>query len=195
MNGDNEGMPVSIRPAQTFDAGFAAPLIQDTIGAIGHTLTGTTSDDEAAHIIAQFFPLRGHRLSFTNTLIAELNGQPAGLVILYPGEFAPQLDQPFRDFLQSRGLPDQIITEGLPGELYLDTLATTPEFRGQGIGGALLRACTEKSRAQNLPLSLLVEEGNPAQTLYTRHGFRESGRAEIAGHTYLRMRQSPRAES
>ena len=194
MKGDNEGMLVTVRPAQVFDAGFVAPLIQDTIGAIGHALTGSREDDEATHIIAQFFTLRGHRLSFTNTLIAECDGQPAGLAVLYPGEFAVQLDVPFREFLRSRGLPDHIVSEGLPGELYLDTLATAPGYRGQGIGSVLLRACADKARKHNLPLGLLVEEGNAAQALYTRHGFRESGRTEIAGHTYLRMRQPLEAE-
>ena len=191
---DNKGMLVTVRPAQVFDAGFAAPLIQDTIGAIGYALTGSHTDDEAAHIIAQFFTLRGNRLSFTNVLIAECDGQPAGLAVLYHGEFAPQLDAPFREFLKSRDLPDHIVSEGLPGELYLDTLATLPQYRGQGIGSALLRACAAQARRQGLPLGLLVEEGNPAQALYTRHGFRESGRADIAGHRYVRMRQSVQAE-
>lgn len=189
MKGDNGGMPVTVRPAQIFDVGFAAPLIQETIGAIGQALTGGTTDDEAAHIIAQFFPLRGHRLSFTHTLIAERDGQPAGLAVLYPGEFAPHLDQPFRDFLRSRGLPDRIVSEGLPGEQYLDTLAAAPEFRGTGVGSALLEACMQKAQAQHLPLALLVEHGNPAQALYARHGFEEAGRMNIHGHEYLRLRQ------
>ncbi|WP_233554447.1 GNAT family N-acetyltransferase [Deinococcus cavernae] len=188
-SGHNARVSVTVRPAQVFDAGFAAPLIQQTIGAIGQALTGSASDDEAAHVIAQFFPLRGHRLSFTQTLIAELDGRPAGLAVLYPGEFAVPLDQPFRDFLKSRGLPDQVVSEGLPGELYLDTLATLPDVRGQGVGTALLRACSEKARQQSLPLGLLVEEGNPAQRLYVRHGFVAAGQTQLAGHRYLRLRQ------
>lgn len=182
-------MMVTVRPAQTFDAAFAAPLIAQTIGSIGHALTGTASDDEAAHVIAQFFPLRGHRLSFTHTLIAERGGVPLGLAVLYPGEFALQLDQPFRDFLHSRGLPGEVVSEGLPGELYLDTLAVSDGARGQGIGAELLRACAGKAAQAKLPLALLVEETNPAQRLYTRHGFHEAGRLTLAGHTYLRLRQ------
>ena len=126
-------MTVRIRPAQLFDAGFAAPLIQSTIGAIGRALTGTVTDEDAAHVLAEFFPLRGHRLSFTHTLIAEVGGQPAGLLVAYPGEFAADLDEPFRHHLRTIGQPGVTEPEGQAGELYVDTLAVSPEQRGQGV--------------------------------------------------------------
>ena len=180
-------MTVHIRPAQTFDAEFAAPLIQEAIGAIGHHLTGTDNDTDAAHVIAQFFGLRGNRLSFTNALIAELGGRPVGIALAYPGELAHALDDPFRKHRRSLGLSPEVVSEAEAGEFYLDTLATVAAARGQGIGAALIAACGERARALGLPLTLLVEDGNPARRLYERSGLTEVGRRELAGHSYARM--------
>ena len=176
-----------IRPAQTFDAAFAAPLIQAAIGPVGWALTGTRSDEDAAHVIAEFFPLRGQRLSFLHTLIAELGGQPVGLAVVYPGEFAHALDEPVRAHRRSLGLSPEVESEAQAGELYLDTLAVTPAARGQGVGGALLERCAARARDLGLPLTLLVEEGHPARRLYERSGFVPAGTREIAGQRYTRM--------
>ncbi|WP_104990091.1 GNAT family N-acetyltransferase [Deinococcus sp. NW-56] len=185
-------MTPRIRPAQTFDAAFAAPLIQEATRRVGQHLTGTTSDEDAAHVIAEFFVARGNRLSFTHTLIAEgEDGRPVGLAVLYPGEFAQALDAPFREHRRSLGLDPAIPSEAEAGELYLDTLATVAEARGRGVGRALIEACAERARALGLPLTLLVEDGNPAARLYARSGFVAVGRQDLAGHAYTRLARQP----
>lgn len=187
-------MTMRIRPAQTFDAAFAAPLIQEAIGAVGHHLTGTDNDGDAAHVIAEFFVARGNRLSFTHTLIAEGDGgRPVGLAVLYPGEFAQPLDMPFREHRRSLGLDPAIPSEAGAGELYLDTLATVAGARGQGVGTALIKTCAERARSLGLPLTLLVEGGNPAARLYARSGFVPVGRQDLVGHTYTRLARQPDA--
>lgn len=186
-------MNVSIRPAQTFDAAFAAPLIQEATGRVGQHLTGTTNDGDAAHVIAEFFVGRGNRLSFTHALIAEGAGRPLGVAVLYPGEFAEALDHPFREHRRLLGLDPAIPTEARAGELYLDTLATVAAARGRGVGAALLGACAERARSLGLPLTLLVEDGNPAARLYARSGFVPVGRQDLAGHTYTRLARHPDA--
>lgn len=179
---------LTIRPAQVFDAAFAAPLIQDTIGKIGLHLTGTRNDTDAAHVIAEFFVLRGNRLSFTHTLVAEREGRPLGLAVAYPGDLAYALDEPFRAHRGSLGLTPDVDSEGTPGELYLDTLAVTEAARGQGLGGQLLDAGAERARAAGLRrVGLLVEDGNPAARLYARHGFRVMDWRELAGSRYAHM--------
>lgn len=185
-------MTLRIRPAQTFDAAFAAPLIQEAIGRVGQHLTGTDNDGDAAHVIADFFVSRGNRLSFTHTLIAEGNGgRPVGLAVLYPGDFAQALDAPFREHRRLLGLDPYIPAEAQVGELYLDTLATVAQARGQGVGTALLGACAGRARALGLPLTLLVEDGNPAARLYARSGFLPAGERELAGHRYTRLALTP----
>lgn len=124
--------PVHIRPARPFDAAFAVPLVQATVGRIGLALTGAASDTEAARVLLGFFPLAGNRLSHRNTLIAEGPGGPLGLAVAYPGSEAEALDAPFHERLRALGLPDRIDPEATPGELYLDTLAVAQGARGRG---------------------------------------------------------------
>ena len=72
-----------------------------------------------------------------------------------------------------------------PGFAFVDeqtpeaTIAVVPSMRGHGIGGQLLEALVEQAREDGYPaLSLSVERGNPAISLYERHGFqplREGG--------------------
>ncbi|GGR78976.1 GNAT family N-acetyltransferase [Deinococcus sedimenti] len=180
---------VLIRPAHPFDAAFAVPLIQATIGRIGHALTGVTDDVTAERTLLGFYPLRGNRLSFEHQFIAQSPiGEPLGLILAYPGALAQGLDDPFRERLRSLGLPGHVESEGTPGELYVDTLAVTEAARGRGIGARLLDAAADRAVALGLHrVGLLVEDGNPAARLYTRQGFRPAGKRALAGGTYTHL--------
>ncbi|UBV43398.1 GNAT family N-acetyltransferase [Deinococcus taeanensis] len=180
--------PVTVRPARPFDAAFAVPLIQETIGKIGLALTATSSATEAQRVLLGFFPLRDNRLSHQNVLIAERAGQPLGLAVTYAGADAARLDEPFRERLRALGLPGEVISEGTPGELYVDTLAVLPGARGQGVGTLLLSAAADRAAGLGLTqVGLLVEDGNPAARLYGRLGFRPAGTRRLAGGTYTHL--------
>jgi ribosomal protein S18 acetylase RimI-like enzyme len=58
-----------------------------------------------------------------------------------------------------------------PEEIRLVDIALLPEYRGSGIGTALLQSLQNESKAANKPLTLHVERFNPALRLYTRLGF------------------------
>jgi [ribosomal protein S18]-alanine N-acetyltransferase len=63
---------------------------------------------------------------------------------------------------------------GPEAELLL--LATRPEFRGRGVGGALLRAVIDEARGRGIAdLHLEVRAGNDAVRLYQREGFGKVG--------------------
>jgi len=59
-----------------------------------------------------------------------------------------------------------------PAEIRLMDIALIPEWRGQGIGSALLHELMDEARATQCELTLHVEPDNPAQRLYQRLGFR-----------------------
>lgn len=180
---------VLIRPAHPFDAAFAVPLIQATIGPIGQALTGASASVEAERAMLGFYPLRGNRLSFEHQLIAQApTGEALGLLLAYPGALAGALDDPFRERLRALGLPGHVESEGTPGELYVDTLAVTEAARGRGIGGRLLDAAADRAAVLGLNrVGLLVEDGNPAARLYDRQGFRPAGTRRLAGGTYTHL--------
>lgn len=95
---------------------------------------------------------------------------------------------------------DLILLDGQPiGRLYVDQwadqirivdIALLPEYRGQGIGTAFLRAIIDEGRRLALPVTIHVERLNPALHLYHRLGFRT---IEDKG-VYLLMEWSPRRE-
>lgn len=51
------------------------------------------------------------------------------------------------------------------------SLALLPEYRGEGVGTALLKRLLEEAAARYTAVSLSVSKGNPARKLYERLGF------------------------
>jgi predicted GNAT family acetyltransferase len=56
-------------------------------------------------------------------------------------------------------------------ELNVIDIAILPEFRGQGIGGTLMRRLMDDAAAAGQIVQIHVEQNNPAQSLYRRLGF------------------------
>lgn len=125
--------------------------------------------------------------SYLNTVCAEdtATGTVCGVCITYDGGRLAQLRQAFWDAaLAEWGMDHSNMTdETHAGELYLDSLAVLPGYRGQGIAKALLNSAKEKAVRMNLPLGLLVDCGNPkAEALYTAVGFRHVDDNMWGGH-------------
>lgn len=56
-------------------------------------------------------------------------------------------------------------------------IAVRPEFRQRGVGSALLRELLAQARQRHIArLFLEMREGNPAESLYRKHGFEPVGR-------------------
>lgn len=81
-----------------------------------------------------------------------------------------------------------LVDEQLAGRLYVDCWPTEirivditllPQFRGQGIGSALLQDLIDESTVSGRPLSIHVEKFNPAQHLYQRLGFQPVGEVGV----------------
>lgn len=80
-----------------------------------------------------------------------------------------------------------ITHQGLPiGRLYLEAgrrrihvvdVSLMPDWRGRGIGTAILAALQELGRASGRPVGIMVEKFNPAMRLYRRLGF-----TDVADH-------------
>jgi ribosomal protein S18 acetylase RimI-like enzyme len=75
----------------------------------------------------------------------------------------------------------------LPGdELRLLDIAVLPEWRGRGIGTALIVELVEEASQDGLLLSLHVELDNPARRLYERLGFVVAAQNEVYARLELR---------
>jgi ribosomal protein S18 acetylase RimI-like enzyme len=114
--------------------------------------------------------------SYRNAIVAEVGGEVAASLVGY------RLDDPY-ELSDLAELPDIVrplitLEAQAPGSWYVNVLATFPEFRGQGIGAALLDLADKKGREAAAPaMSVIVGSWNKgAARLYARAGYAEIAR-------------------
>jgi ribosomal-protein-alanine N-acetyltransferase len=116
---------------------------------------------------AAFDPAYGE--AWTRRQIADALLVPGTHYLLIGADRAPPREsEPAAGFALTRGAVDE-------EELLL--IAVLPELRRRGIGDALLGQTISEALARGATrLFLEMREGNPAETLYRRHGFTPVGR-------------------
>jgi ribosomal protein S18 acetylase RimI-like enzyme len=76
--------------------------------------------------------------------------------------------------LEDNGLPvGRLYLERRDTTLHILDIALLPEWRGRGIGTAIMEWICAQAGAAGKSVTIAVEKFNPAQTLYRRLGFRE----------------------
>lgn len=180
-----------IRAAKKEDHQAAVKLIYSTIGKIAHQLTGTDRDDEVLRVLASFFQQEGNRVSYQNTLVKEVDGQVAGILISYHGSESEMLDKPFVERLKKiTGKSNVTIQkEAEDDDYYLDTVAVADAYQGRGYGKELLLAFEDKARAAGYrKLALLAEASNePAYSIYKKLGYQSDGSVTVSGYHFQHM--------
>lgn len=113
--------------------------------------------------------------SYKNAIVAEFDGKPAGAIIGYDGARLHELRRPLFELMEKRiGRTVEIEDETSAGEFYADSLAVLPEYRGRGVGRALLAdVCRRAFENGFCKVGLLVDVTNPkAEAMYASLGFR-----------------------
>ena len=199
---------ISIREARPEEAGRIADLIimAMTEECCLHFCGPDHDIDDFRRVMKSLVARTDTQYSYLNTLVAIEETAPVpspplpsapvpgvsapgcivGICVSYDGALLHQLRQPFIDAalygwgIDHSSIPD----ETQAGELYIDSLAVDPAYRGRGIARLLLEASVEKSKRMNLPSTgLLVDVGNPrAEALYNKVGFRYAGTNSWGGH-------------
>jgi ribosomal protein S18 acetylase RimI-like enzyme len=94
------------------------------------------------------------------------------------------------DVLEAAGSPaGRLYLDRGPDDLLIVDISLLPEWRGRGIGTALIRAVFAEASAAGKGVTISVEKFNPAQGLYRRLGFREY--AEDGVYWFMRWRPHP----
>ncbi len=177
-------MVLSFRPATVDDATFIAR-------GFHMAMLYNDTPEEQIRLFGRVICERDDVLySWCNTLIAEVDGIPAGMITAYDGSRYRAMRQVTMALVRQHlgvefpGMED----EAVPGEYYLDSLAVMPAFRGQGIGRALLQQAIAQGSSLGLHVTLAVDPINTrAQHLYASLGFKPAGDLFIFGHTYWKM--------
>ena len=166
-----------IRPAQPRDAEFVLDL--SLIAAHGflphffNQIMPEGQDLRAFMLDSVRDPLS--KMSYAKCRIALLDGVPGGMINLDPIPLDPP--QPDPD-LPAMFHPLAALEAQSPGTTVIEFLATLPQWRGRGLGRALLDQA-ERERGPN-GVSLVVSDNNTsARRVYERAGFVEVARRRI----------------
>lgn len=190
---------MKITNATPEDASLIADAILEAVGPeITNNLAGQNNTIEDVHgIFQRLAASTDSQYSYLNTRIARTEEEkPMGVCISYDGEDLKPMRRPFFDeanrVLGWGMTPEEV--EALPGEtvddeFYLDTLMTLPQFRGKGVGRALIMDAKKKADHAGKPLGLLCDlDNDTARRLYHSVGFREHGLRPFAGHLMASLR-------
>jgi ribosomal protein S18 acetylase RimI-like enzyme len=137
-------MIVTLRPARPEDEPFLYDLYASTRAAELAALDWSSAQQEA-FLSLQFRAQQAHYAEYPN---------PDPQIIV-------ELDRAIGRLLVSR----------LTDEIRLVDIALLPQWRGRGIGAALIRQLLDEAARAGKPVRLHVEKWNPAQRLYRRLGF------------------------
>jgi GNAT superfamily N-acetyltransferase len=152
---------LSLRDAAPEDAGFLFALYCDTRAA-EMTGWGWSPEQQAVFLRMQFdMRQRSYTAAYpaaTNRIVCEVHA-PIGRILTAPSATA----------------------------LNLVDIALLASYRGHGIGTMLLQDLSSDCDLAGKVLSLQVAVGNPAERLYARLGFVESGRNAM----YVQMEKLP----
>ena len=165
-----------IRKAQKEDAPQIAKLMILAMTEIVYQFIGREDYEEGVLFLTKLIEREGNQYSYTNSFVAQENGNVIGQISLYPGEQLASLRQPVLDLIKTEYNLDYFPEdETEAGEIYLDTIAVNPNIQGRGIGKQLIQHIIEEYVTKNQQIvGLLVDKDNPnAKRLYERIGFQK----------------------
>ncbi|MDG4658407.1 GNAT family N-acetyltransferase [Ectobacillus antri] len=180
-----------IRNATITDQAEVAVLLYNALHEIAEKLTGGNTYEEVLTGLRYWFSQPGNRLSYENCLIAEQDGHPVGVIVLYHGSEASRLDEPIVTYLRKLHGDASIILEKEAGddEYYIDTLSVHPDYSGRGIGSTLMRKAEEQCLMLGYhKIAILADLSNTrALSLYRYRGYTQDYTITLVGESFAHL--------
>jgi len=142
---------LTIRPAESTDVRWGADLMFSS-GPGLFSYVFASLPEAAQEILRQAFGELGHAFSYEFAQIVEVDDQPAGLVLGYPGTVKQraeeQVQRVMAHILPLHRVPrilvnladlSRIKQDVAPDDYFILSLCVAPEFRDRGLGTALLQ--------------------------------------------------------
>lgn len=175
-----------IRKATVNDAYEIAVLMMMAMDNIVYKMIGKEDWAEGVLFLESLIKLSGNQYSYEHIWIYEQDAKLVGMINIYDGGQLDLLRIPVLTKIQTLGIDiGTIEDETSEGEMYIDTLAVSPEARGMGIAQQLLQHVIQQYVVvQGGVVGLLVNIENPkAKVLYKKVGFNEMGIKYLLGET------------
>ena len=173
--------------AEVSDAPELAYTVMEAVGMdLSEGFAGEHKLEEVKDLFTALSAREDSQYSWKNALKAiDDEGHPMGFIIGYDGARLYELRKAFMDLAKERlgyEFPGGLKDETDPSEFYLDSLAVYPQYRGQGVGAALINAMAQRAKSIGKPLGLLCDKTNDrARRLYEHLGFKKIGERPFAG--------------
>ena len=124
--------------------------------------------------------------SYRNTQLAWIGDAIAGMLLAYPLPSAEDNDEnpnDFEEFIRPMVELEQLV----PETFYINMVATYPQFRGQGVGTALMGLVDELAAAKSCGITSLqvFDYNTDAIRLYQRLGFDIIAERDMIASDYL----------
>lgn len=178
-------MEIFLRKARPEDSPQAVPLLAATKAGYGVMTLGLGDETLEMNALATWFVLPGNRFSYEYCWLAIVDGEIAGLLLIFRGDELPKLEgglvrgifNIYRS-LQIFGMVWRLLIlshtdEANRNEFLIAHLAVAPKFQQKGVATFLLKKAELEARQNKLSrLVLEVEIDNfPAESLYQKFGF------------------------
>ena len=176
-------MPLAVRPATPAD--HADALLYLSAKPYYDAYAG--SESRARSLLASVYGRRGHAASFEVCSVAELGGELAGVIALFPVTEGDARARRFVSLTAPRIPPwrwprlirhlraaELVSPHPPPDTLYVDALAVGPAFRRRGVARSLLAEAEAAATAEGLA-GVALDTGlhnAPARALYEAAGYR-----------------------
>ncbi|HCC95161.1 MAG TPA: GNAT family N-acetyltransferase [Flavobacteriaceae bacterium] len=186
---------LNFREATKTDALSIAKLMMLAMDKIVYDFIGKTDYEEGVNFLKKLIEQEENQYSYQNTVVVEYDNQFAGTTTFYDGGKLEELRKPVLELLKNDY--NQIIhpqDETQAGEIYIDTIAVSEDFRGKGIGSKILDYLIDEiGNKQGKILGLLVDFTNPnAKKLYERKGFEVVGEKMLMSENHEHMQYKPK---
>ncbi|WP_256756717.1 GNAT family N-acetyltransferase [Cohnella sp. WQ 127256] len=182
---------MTIKLALPENAAPIAKLILLAIDDIANQLTGEMEESNVLKQLEAFITTDGNRFSCDCILVKEINNEPVGMILCYHGSHAAQLYTPVIDHLiKKSGDPSITIDDEADiDEYYIDAIAVSPSFQGQGIAKQLIAAAELRAIDMGYDkIALNVDQTNEgAHALYVKLGYKADKEITIHDKPYWHM--------